>query len=181
MDNANTIIKSLQPQLTAVIDAIDGMHEKTALILSCVENRIPIVTCGGAAGRTDPTKVAIDDLTKVEEDRLLFKCRKVMRQKHGFPKVPVPTKGKTERVRKWRIFAVYSTEVQQRAAQREGESSFRTCDGALGTACFLTGTYGFVAASKVVEMIAMDDLVVPKKRPKESALVQAEEVKLLKT
>ena len=173
IDNANTIIKSLQPQVTAVIDAIDGMYEKTSLILSCVENRIPIVTCGGAAGRMDPTKVVIDDLTKVEEDRLLFKCRKLMRQEHGFPKVAIPTKGKKERVRKWRIFAVYSTEVQQKVLPKEDESSFRTCDGALGTACFLTGTYGFVAASKVVEMIAMDELVVPKKRPRQAALVQA--------
>jgi tRNA A37 threonylcarbamoyladenosine dehydratase len=166
IDNANTIITSPQQNLTAVIDAIDGMYEKTALILSCVENRIPIVTCGGAAGRMDPTQVVVDDLTKVQEDRLLFKCRKLMRQEHGFPKVPIPKPGKKERIRKWKIFAVYSTEVQQKVNQREDDSSFRRCDGALGTACFLTGTYGFVAASKVIEMIAMDSLVAPKKRPR---------------
>lgn len=147
-----------------MIDAIDGMYEKTALITSCVEHCVPIVTCGGAAGRMDPTQVVIDDLTKVQEDRLLFKCRKLMRQQYGFPKVPIPKKGKNERVRKWRIFAVYSMEVQQKLVQPVDESSsLRMCDGALGTACFLTGTYGFVAASKVVEMIAMDKLVVPKK------------------
>lgn len=143
------------------------MYEKTALILSCVANQIPIVTCGGAAGRKDPTKVIIDDLTRVEEDRLLFKCRKLMRQVHGFPKVAVPTKGRKERVRKWRIFAVYSTEVQQKVLQSEDEISFRLCDGSLGTACFLTGTYGFVAASKIVEMISMDEIVVPKRQPRQ--------------
>jgi tRNA A37 threonylcarbamoyladenosine dehydratase len=106
-------------------------------------------------------------LTKVQEDRLLFKCRKLMRQKHGFPKVAIPGKGKKERVRNWRILAVYSLEVQQKVGQvSETTSSFRTCDGALGTACFVTGTYGFVAASKVVEMIAIDKLMVPKKRMK---------------
>lgn len=166
IDNANTIINSLRPRLTAVIDAIDGMYEKTALILSCVEHRIPIVTCGGAAGRMDPTQVLVDDLTKVQEDRLLFRCRKLLRQEHGFPKVAIPKPGKKERVRNWRILAVYSTEVQQKVEQKNDESSFRTCDGALGTACFVTGTYGFVAASKVVEMIAMDKLVIPKKRPR---------------
>ena len=142
------------------------MYEKTALILSCVEHRIPIVTCGGAAGRMDPTQVLVDDLTKVQEDRLLFRCRKLLRQEHGFPKVAIPKPGKKERVRNWRILAVYSTEVQQKVEQKNDESSFRTCDGALGTACFVTGTYGFVAASKVVEMIAMDKLVIPKKRPR---------------
>ena len=43
-------------------------------------------------------------------------------------------------------------------------SSFRTCDGILGTASFVTGTYGLVAACKVVEMIALDELIVPKKQ-----------------
>lgn len=84
-----------------------------------------------------------------------------MRQKHGFPKVPLNNK---KRVRKWRIMAVYSMEVQEVVKEEEGVSSFRRCDGVLGTACFVTGTYGFVAASKVVEMIAMDTLIVPKKR-----------------
>ena len=43
-------------------------------------------------------------------------------------------------------------------------SSFRACDGALGTAYFVTGTYGLVAACKVVEMIALDEIVLPKKQ-----------------
>lgn len=168
VDNANATVRSMMPEVTACIDAIDGMQEKTALMLACVENGIPIVTCGGAAGRTDPTKIVVDDLTKVQEDRLLFKCRKLLRQKHGFPKVPMPGQGRKNRVRKWRIPAVYSTEIQQRVvageANADNGSSFRTCDGALGTACFVTGTYGFVAAGKVVEMIAQDQLVAPKRQ-----------------
>jgi len=63
-----------------VVDAIDGMYEKTALILACVNHGVPIVTCGGAAGRSDPTKIVTGDLTEVQEDRLLFKCRKELRQ-----------------------------------------------------------------------------------------------------
>ncbi|KAL7530141.1 hypothetical protein ACHAXR_006243 [Thalassiosira sp. AJA248-18] len=169
VENANSLLQSLLPQLTACIDAIDGMTEKTALILACVGLGIPIITCGGAAGRMDPTQIVVDDLTKVQEDRLLFKCRKSLRQDHGFPKVAMPGSGKKNRVRKWRVPAVYSTEVQQRTTTNNASlndintSSFRTCDGALGTACFVTGTYGFVAACKVVEMIALDKLVVPKK------------------
>ena len=182
MENANSILSSLLlNNLTACIDAIDGMYEKTALLLACVNLGIPIVTCGGAAGRMDPSKVVVDDLTKVKEDRLLFKCRKLLRQKYGFPKVPIASsagKAKSEgRVRNWRIQAVYSTEVQQRivmtddVVRKENESnndvvansSFRTCDGPLGTASFVTATYGLSAAWKVVEMIALDQLVVPKK------------------
>ncbi len=162
VDSADELISSL-PELTACIDAIDGMIEKTALILSCVNHSIPIVTCGGAAGRMDPTQIVIDDLTKVSEDRLLFHCRKRLRQKHGFPKVDL---GKKARVRKWRIPAVYSTEVQQKMDNTKADassSSFRACDGFLGTGVFVTGSYGFVAATKIIEMIAMDSLIVPKK------------------
>eukprot|EP00581_Thalassiosira_minuscula_P016364 CAMPEP_0183713558 /NCGR_PEP_ID=MMETSP0737-20130205/8368_1 /TAXON_ID=385413 /ORGANISM="Thalassiosira miniscula, Strain CCMP1093" /LENGTH=411 /DNA_ID=CAMNT_0025942357 /DNA_START=100 /DNA_END=1335 /DNA_ORIENTATION=+ len=178
VDNADALLQQMMgpnnDALSACIDAIDGMHEKTALILACVRRGVPIVTCGGAAGRIDPTRIVVDDLTKVQEDRLLFRCRKLLRQGFGFPKVPVPTsRGKKPRVRRWRIPAVYSTEVQQKtpsaataaaAAAAETTSSFRTCDGALGTACFVTGTFGFLAACKVVEMIALDEYVVPKKQ-----------------
>jgi tRNA A37 threonylcarbamoyladenosine dehydratase len=164
--------------LTACIDAIDGVREKTALLLACVAWGIPVVTCGGAAGRMDPTKVIVDDLTKVSEDRLLFKCRKSMRQDFGFAKVPPSKKkGGQQRVRSWRIHAVHSTEVirkRRRTVEEGGEdededyspsSSFRACDGAgVGTASFVTGTYGLAAACKVVEMIALDELVVPKRQ-----------------
>lgn len=185
VDGADELVRSLGASLdeygsglTAVIDAIDGMREKVALILACVDRRVPVVTCGGAAGRTDPTKIVVDDLTKVSEDRLLFKARKCMRQEHGFPKVPLPVGSKKRkngeggggRIRRWRIPAVFSTEVQQRtpptSQDDDSSSSFRACDGALGTACFVTGTYGFAAAKEVVEMIALDRLVVPKKRPR---------------
>ncbi|KAL3817253.1 hypothetical protein ACHAXA_007107, partial [Cyclostephanos tholiformis] len=97
--------------LTACVDAIDGTREKTALLLACVRMGVPVVTCGGAAGRRDPTKVVVDDLTRVSEDRLLFKCRKSLRQDHGFAGVP-STRG----------------------------------------------------GGRVVEMIALDELVVPKKQ-----------------
>ena len=187
-DNAMGILGSFAMTggggLTACVDAIDGLREKTALILACVRMGVPVVTCGGAAGRRDPTKVVVDDLTRVSEDRLLFKCRKALRQDHGFAKVPLKGAG---RVRSWRINAVYSTEVMRTrtravvgmdpsllvSSTENGEdggenanySSFRVCDGAgVGTASFVTGTYGLVAACKVVEMIALDELVAPKKQ-----------------
>jgi tRNA A37 threonylcarbamoyladenosine dehydratase len=166
VETADALIKSLKPELTACIDAIDGMDEKTALILACADQSVPIITCGGAAGRVDPTQIIIDDLTKVQEDRLLFRCRKSLRQNFGWPKVEMPGPNKKKkRVRNWKIPAVFSTEVQQKVDNAEPQmtSSFRTCDGSLGTAVFVTGTFGFVAATKVIEMIAMDKLIVPKK------------------
>ena len=39
VENANELLSSLLPNLTACIDAIDGMYEKTALLLACVHHR----------------------------------------------------------------------------------------------------------------------------------------------
>jgi len=172
-ENAYGVVQSLLPEVSCVVDAIDGKQEKTALISACARLRVPIVTCGGAAGRKDPTRIVCDDIIKAQEDRLLFWCRKDLRQRYGFPKGPAKFIKATYKPRKWNIFAVYSMEVQKSIKADDAAavtSSLRTCDGALGTACFVTGTYGFVAAGKVVSMIADDQLVRPRFRG--SALVE---------
>ena len=166
----NTIEELSSTAVTACLDAIDGSDAKTAWIASCARRKVPIVTCGGSAGRTDPTKFICDDLTRAIEDPLLSSCRKNLRKYYGFQegvspgsKARDPSSGKLRKKlpRKWKIKAVYSTE-QPRSISTKESSSMRRCDGALGTACFVTGTSGFVAAGKVVEMIANDKLSVPK-------------------
>lgn len=169
-DEIWNIIEELSPKgVTACLDAIDGSDAKTAWIASCARRRVPVVTCGGSAGRTDPTKFICDDLTRAIEDPLLSSCRKNLRKYYGFQegvspgsKSRDPSSGKLRKrlPRKWKIQAVYSTE-SPRSVSKES-SSIRRCDGALGTACFVTGTSGFVAAGKVVEMIANDNLSFPK-------------------
>ena len=167
VDNANDIVGSLTSRgVDVILDAIDGQHEKSALIAASCLHGMPIVTCGGAAGRIDPTQIVCDDLTKSTDCRLLFWCKKILRDKYK-----LFSKGqgsKKYRARKWRIWSVFSTELQKKVAEGDdggdgrGRGSLRRCDGALGTSCFVTGTYGFVAASKIVSMIANDELVKPK-------------------
>lgn len=167
-DNVKDMLQKQKQQhpgtTTFCLDAIDGSRSKTALMVACVEMAIPIVTCGGSAGRTDPTQFVVKDLTQVQGDPLLGTCRKNMRRYHGFP-AGVDFK-KEKKVKPWNIPAVYSTEPQRSIDDVDHDSSsLRRCDGALGTACFVTGTSGFVAASKVVEMIAngFETLQTPKK------------------
>lgn len=164
---------SMLPQLTVCVDAIDGQTQKTALIAACCVRRVPIVTCGGAAGRTDPTKIVCDDLTKAIECRLLFSCRKVLRDEYKLFSKGVTSTGKIKS-RRWRIASVFSTEKSKIIPKGSQQtSSFRRCDGALGTACYVTGTYGFVAASKVVDMISNNNLPVPKSlKPRNNTIVQ---------
>ena len=165
----NTIEEISTKPVTACLDAIDGSDSKTAWIASCARRKVPTVTCGGSAGRSDPTKFVSNDLTRAIEDPLLSSCRKNLRKYYGFAEGVSPgskardqTTGKLRKKfpRKWRIEAVYSTE-SPRSVPKEA-ASMRRCDGALGTACFATGTSGFIAASRIVEMIANDKLSIPK-------------------
>ena len=154
---------------TAVLDAIDGSKEKSALLAACVDLKIPVVTVGGAAGRKDPTQIFCRDLTHVSGDKLLATCRKNLRKCYGFGQGLSfrERKKKTQKLRKWNIACVYSAEEQKSLPDGRSDSdtsSLRRCDSALGTACFVTGTFGFVAAARVVNMIAENKLTLPRRR-----------------
>lgn len=153
-----------------VLDAIDGGKEKSALLAACTDLRIPVVTSGAAAGLQDPSRIKVADLTLVEEDKLLATVRKNLRKLYGFPAgLAFHEKAKKKTKQKWRIEAVYSDEPQKERPRpasadknTDNTSSFRLCDGALGTACFVTGTIGFVAAGLVVDHIAKDSASPPR-------------------
>jgi tRNA A37 threonylcarbamoyladenosine dehydratase len=113
----------------------------------------------------DPCAVTVKDLSRANGDLLLAACRKSLRKLYGFEAgKPFRSSGKVNKPpRKWNIPAVVSTEMQKSLPQGNHASSLRRCDGALGTACFVTGTSGFVAAGQLVSMIANDQFIIPRK------------------
>jgi tRNA A37 threonylcarbamoyladenosine dehydratase len=138
------------PKVDVMIDAIDGHIAKASLIAAACIKDVPIVTCGGAAGRIDPTQIVCNDLSQSIECKLLFWTKKKLRNHYRlFPNEDVKKK---KNVRTWRIPAVYSLEAIKQVDENSS-SSFRKCDGALGTACFVTGTYGMIAASQAVNIL----------------------------
>lgn len=162
--NVHELLDSLLPDLDIVLDAIDSREAKTALIAACVEKKIPIVTVGGAAGKMDASKIHFEDLNRVNGDTLLSLCRKNLRKFHGFSQGAKWADRKGKLPKKWRIPAVYSTEVTKELPKDSGTvGGLRRCDGALGTACFVTGTFGFVAAGQVVDMLAKNKPFKPRR------------------
>lgn len=114
VENVNDLLDQMQLELDVCLDCLDGAKVKTALLVACTERKLSVVTCGGAAGKLDPTKIVTEDLARVSEDRMLALVRKNLRQEHGFGKgLPFEnTKKKNNKMpRKWRITAVFSTEV----------------------------------------------------------------------
>jgi len=179
-DNVHEIFDSVQQQLgnetpiTAVVDAIDTAKEKAAILAACDERGIPVVTCGGAAGRKDPSKIMAQDLTLIKNDKLLATCKKHLRKRYRFQAgLPFRELQKGKKVKPWKIQGVFSEELVVEQQQQQDtthhhqliNSSLRKCDGgALGTACFVTGTFGFVAAAVIVDAIANDKLRIPRGR-----------------
>jgi tRNA threonylcarbamoyladenosine dehydratase len=138
-----------------VVDGIDSLTNKCRLIAICRDKQVPIVVCGGAGGRRDPTAVRVADLAFTSHDRLLQKVRDQLRKHFGFPRGEV----------QFGIDAVYSPEppvypardgtiCARREATTDAESLRLNCDSGFGTATFVTGTFGFVAAARVVRGIA---------------------------
>jgi tRNA A37 threonylcarbamoyladenosine dehydratase len=137
-----------------VIDAIDDARAKTALIVHCREHQIPLLTIGSAGGQTDPTRIAVTDLARTEQEPLLKRVRKNLRLRHGFPR---GTKVK------FGIDAVYSMEplrLPEVCAVEEGEADDAAagvtglnCAG-YGSAMVVTASFGLVAAAHVLRKIA---------------------------
>src|SRR5262245_11047229 len=83
---------SLETQLTTaadfVLDACDAFRVKVEAIAHCKRRRIPIVVCGSAGGRIDPTQVRVRDLARTAHDVLLAQIRRKLREEFGFTRNP---------------------------------------------------------------------------------------------
>lgn len=138
-----------------VVDAIDSVQAKTALIAYCRAKGVRLIAIGGAGGQTDPTKIEIRDLSRTEQEPLLAKVRKRLRALHGFPR---GTKNK------FGIDAVFSTEPLR--FPESGEScDVDAADGSgitglncagFGSSMVVTAAFGLVAASQVLRKLAAE-------------------------
>lgn len=142
----------LQTKFAAVLDAIDSPSRKALLIALCREEAINIVATGGAGGRRDPTAIEVIDLALSSHDRLLQQVRTLLRRRHAFPRGQRPFGVECVVSREPVVYPAKDGSV---CAVRTGESDLRLdCEHGYGTASFVTGAFGFVAASRIVQAIA---------------------------
>jgi tRNA A37 threonylcarbamoyladenosine dehydratase len=132
-----------------VLDAIDSPARKCLLIALCREMGIPVITTGASAGRRDPTAVQVMDLAFSSHDRLLQEVRKKLRTRHGFPRGEQPF-GVDCVVSREPV--VYPNKDGSVGGERATAPDLRLdCDTGFGTASFVTGAFGLVAASRIVQ------------------------------
>ena len=141
----------LDQQFDVVIDAIDSIRFKAAMINYCKRNDLPVITTGGAGGRTDPLAVGVTDLSRTWNDALAARVRKRLRSDYGFTKNPK---------RKFGVECVFSSE-QPVYPDNFGEVTHARpgipgasldCDQGYGSVSMVTGTFGLVAASRAIKL-----------------------------
>ncbi|RLE18619.1 MAG: hypothetical protein DRJ14_03110, partial [Acidobacteria bacterium] len=112
----------------AIADCIDALVPKLNLILSCIENDIPVVASTGAGFKLDPSRVQAGSIWETINDPLANKMRKKLRQwGHGNADFTV----------------VYSPEKRQ---SPPGETT-------IASIITVTGTFGLKLAAEVLALL----------------------------
>ena len=74
---------------TFVIDAIDNIESKVALLHYCHTNKLPVISSMGAGCKSDPTRVFIGDISASTDDPLSRATRRKLRMRGVKDGIPV--------------------------------------------------------------------------------------------
>ena len=148
-----TLPELLDRDFDLVLDACDAFRVKVEMTAWCRRRKLPLIVCGSAGGRTDPTQIRVRDLSRTEHDALLSLMRRKLRQEFRFP---------SNRDRYFGVPAVYSLENVRYpqpdgsvcGTRPEGGDSLKLdCGGGLGAATHVTAAFGFAAVGKALEVL----------------------------
>ena len=125
-----------QEKFDYVLDCIDSLSPKLALIITCKRKKIKLVSAMGAGGKTDPSKVMVRDISKTNNCFLAKQIRKKL---------------KKEQIHKG-FRCVFSIEIQD-------ENSLKMTDGSnykksfYGTISYMPAIFGLYAAAEVIRFL----------------------------
>lgn len=123
-----------------VLDCIDSLSPKLALIIACKRKKIKLVSAMGAGGKSDPSKVKVRDISKTNNCFLARQIRKKL---------------KKENIHKG-FRCVFSTEIQD-------ECSLKMTDGSnfkksfYGTISYMPAIFGLYAAAEVIQFLLKNE------------------------
>ena len=133
-------VEELVPGDALVIDAIDQVRAKAALVATCRSRGQWLVVCGAAGGRSDPLSLRREDLARCTGDALLASLRARLRREHGY------SRGVGQR---FGVEAIYSDEPPAGTA---GGASSLSCAG-YGSVVTVTASMGLAAAARTIDAI----------------------------
>ncbi len=152
---AENLAQLISEDCNFVVDAIDEVPAKAALIAFCKRKKIPVISIGGAGGQMDPTQIQIADLSKTYQDPLAAKVRSTLRRDYGFSK---------NVKRRFNVPCVFSTEqltypqpdgsaCRQKQTTENGAMRL-DCSTGFGASTCVTASFAFVAVARVLEKLA---------------------------
>ncbi|MFL0810110.1 MAG: tRNA cyclic N6-threonylcarbamoyladenosine(37) synthase TcdA [Agarilytica sp.] len=157
----NNLSELIHSAHDVVVDAMDAVHNKAALVAYCSKRKIRLIVCGSSGGKLDPQKITTSDLGRTESDPMLAKIRTQLYRHHKFSR---------NENRKFRVDAVYSSEqmvypkpdgsvCMDKQTMQDGVRL--DCAGGFGSSVMVTGTFGFIAANKAIERYLAKSLSQP--------------------
>ncbi len=93
---AEAVAPLLDQSFDFVIDAIDSVGPKVALLAECIARKQPVISSMGAGGRIDPSQVGYMDLWQTRDDGLAKAVRQGLK-KGGLKNRRLPVVASTER------------------------------------------------------------------------------------
>jgi tRNA A37 threonylcarbamoyladenosine dehydratase len=120
-----------------VLDCIDSISSKVALVTACQAQNVPIISSMGAGGRIDPSKIAISPLDKTTVCPLARMMRQRLRKTMGSLKYPVVFSDETPR-----------KGTEHRPIEDEPNAHPRSVNG---TISYLPSLFGLTMAGYVIK------------------------------
>jgi tRNA threonylcarbamoyladenosine dehydratase len=147
----------LDQRFDLIIDAVDRMSVKAAIITTARALDVPVITSGSAGGRRDPTCIRVTDLGLAGHDPLLQQVRRKLRRDHGWAKaedgramcMDVPCVFSSER-------PVYPQPDGSCAptAPAGADSGLRLdCAAGYGAATHVTGAFAFAMVGEALRLL----------------------------
>ncbi len=131
-DNVKQLLN--EQQYSFVVDAIDTLESKCALIRTCWERGLKIISSMGAGAKCDLAAIRAGELWKTEHCTLAKNVRRMLRDERGKHKLPV----------------IYSSEEPRRSAISPNPAGGKPIIGSLG---YFTATFGCYIAEYVIKEI----------------------------
>ena len=144
--HVDTAEQFLEPRPQLIIDCIDSLNPKLALLQLATENNIPVISSMGAALRSDPAKIKFGPLKHTEHCPLARLVRKKLRQRKASIKFDCVYS--TEEVWHKTDDSIVDGDLKEHMDGRRGR--VRRSMGSLPT---ITGIFGLILANEAIRML----------------------------
>jgi tRNA A37 threonylcarbamoyladenosine dehydratase len=132
----STVKPLLEAEPDIVVDAIDSLNPKAQLLESCWRAGQPVISSMGAATRTDPFAIRVDDLMETKNCPLARRVRKMLKDRGVGPGITC-------------VYSLQEQDMQEvtvEAVPEEGDYLRGRARRRLGSLSTVTGMFGLVLA-----------------------------------